>query len=120
MTELLKTELRPGVDLYIEAVSEPATDGVDPALLPDGVPAGDDLDARKADLEKAVEVADAIATKFEDKLVKTSDNRLTKVGLEIGLGFTAKGGIILVGSTELSVSLKVTLEWTPNKGTTTP
>lgn len=123
MTKLIETKLPSGAKILVQALDDaetPPETPTDPARQPGGVPAGDGvIEKRQDQLEAAIGVAGEISQSVETQLLD-KPGHLSKVTLELGLSFTAKGGIVWVANGEASANLKVALEWDLSKSKPAP
>ena len=113
----LPVKLKDGSEVYVEVTPSPDA-APEHELVLEGHAMGQPEKAvgiaKKAEKQftEAVRVAQAIAEEVDEGLVKkeSASRRLSEVGVELSLGFTAQGNVF-VAQTGASAALKLTLKW---------
>lgn len=125
MTRFVKTSLdndfevliaaEPEAELPSESASASTLEDYASVPMPSGQPMGDDVvltPRRVARLEEAVKVAEKLAGTVEDQLLTRSKSHLSEVTVELSLGFSAEGKVLMLAKAAGSATLRLELKWT--------
>lgn len=128
MTEFVKTNLSDDFEVLVAV--EPATSAsASPSDAPpsdvsshmaygvaQGQARGDDgavlTPKRVARLEDAIKVANLLAKTVETDLLTKPESQLSEVNLELSLGFSAEGKVLMLAKASGSAALRLELKWT--------
>lgn len=122
MSQFLKTKLSDHLEVLVEAQDGPEPPPVDPKLLPRGeradngnrpdrTPAESKLVDQAAKLNAGIEVAQCLAEKVEGELIEKRQSHLSEVTMQVALGFSLEGKVMLLGKAKGDASLTLNLKW---------